>query len=161
GRSPAQRSSGLRGVMARLERRVRRASRIRPARVATPLGTASSRRVVIKVRVVQLGTAEQKLRALRHFDYLERDGVDKDGSPGDDYAGTGRLERGAIVEAENAKEKHQFRLVISREEGSDLHHETYVQRYMARLKQDLGRKLVWVAVNHYHTDNPHAHVVIR
>lgn len=32
---------------------------------------------------------------------------------------------------------------------------------MQRVEEDLGRRLEWAAVNHYDTDNPHAHVVIR
>src|SRR5579864_2179926 len=32
---------------------------------------------------------------------------------------------------------------------------------MARVERDVGRKLEWVAVNHYNTGHPHAHVVVR
>jgi hypothetical protein len=32
---------------------------------------------------------------------------------------------------------------------------------MSRVERDMGQKLEWVALNHYNTDNPHAHIVIR
>lgn len=161
GRASARRSSGLRSIVARLGRRLARESRPRQrARIATPLATASSRRVVVKVRVVQLGTPEQKQRAKLHFGYLEREGVERDGTTGVAYDGEGRLERAAF-DQDIEEEKHQFRLVISPEDGTEIELESYVRRYMARVEEDVGRRLLWVAVNHYNTDHPHAHVVIR
>ena len=32
---------------------------------------------------------------------------------------------------------------------------------MAQVEADIGRKLVWGAVNHHDTDNPHVHIVVR
>jgi type IV secretory pathway VirD2 relaxase len=36
-----------------------------------------------------------------------------------------------------------------------------VQRLMARVERDLRLKLEWAAVNHYDTEHPHAHVIVR
>jgi type IV secretory pathway VirD2 relaxase len=32
---------------------------------------------------------------------------------------------------------------------------------MATMERDLGTKLEWIAVDHWDTDNPHTHVVLR
>src|SRR4051812_41527047 len=32
---------------------------------------------------------------------------------------------------------------------------------MSQVEKDTGRRLIWAAVNHYNTDNPHAHIVVR
>ena len=32
---------------------------------------------------------------------------------------------------------------------------------MTQMEQDLGTKLDWVAVDHYNTDNPHSHIILR
>jgi type IV secretory pathway VirD2 relaxase len=58
-------------------------------------------------------------------------------------------------------EKHQFRFILSPEDGEELDMPSYVRRFMAQVEKDLGRRLDWAAVNHHDTDNPHAHIVIR
>src|SRR3546814_17868545 len=35
------------------------------------------------------------------------------------------------------------------------------RRLMARVEEDLGTKLDWVAVDHYNTGHPHTHVIVR
>ena len=42
---------------------------------------------------------------------------------------------------------------------SDLH--TFTRELMADAERDLGTKLDWVAVDHWNTDNPHIHVLVR
>ena len=32
---------------------------------------------------------------------------------------------------------------------------------MVQIERDTGRRLIWGAVNHHDTDNPHVHVVLR
>jgi len=38
---------------------------------------------------------------------------------------------------------------------------TYARHLMGRMEADLGIRLDWVAVDHWNTDNPHTHVVLR
>lgn len=38
---------------------------------------------------------------------------------------------------------------------------TYTRHLMGRMEADLGTSLDWVAVNHWNTDNPHTHIVVR
>ena len=38
---------------------------------------------------------------------------------------------------------------------------TFTRELMADAERDLGTKLDWVAVDHWNTDNPHIHVLVR
>jgi hypothetical protein len=136
----------------------RRAGRHGKSRVEAP--GADARRVMVKVRVVQVGSDWGKQAAKLHLAYLEREGVEQDGGEGLLYGKQGSISR-AEFEGELPGEKHQFRLVISPEDAHELDLEAYVRTYMQRVEGDLGQTLRWSAVNHYNTDNPHAHVIIR
>ncbi len=98
--------------------------------------------------------------ARAHLAYIERDGVERDGSQGrlfDANGEVGRAEVGAAVEGE----KRQFRFIIAPEDGDELDLRDYTRRLVGRMEKDLGRGLRWAAVCHYNTDNPHVHLVVR
>ena len=118
-----------------------------------------ARRVVIKARVVRLTAYGAKAAAL-HLRYIERDGVEKDGSKGVLYGPDGPVKRETFEEP-RLREKHQFRFIVSPEDARDLDLTAYVRRLMTRVEQDLGRKVEWAAVNHHDTGHPHAHIVVR
>ena len=120
---------------------------------------ANARRVVIKAHVQRMGPNAAKAAAL-HVRYIERDGVEKDGSKGVLYDAQGTV-RARVFEQPRPGEKHQFRFIVSPEDGSELDLTTYVRRLMATLERDVGRKVEWAAVNHFDTSHPHAHVVVR
>jgi hypothetical protein len=98
-----------------------------------------ARRVVIKARVVRLTAYGAKAAAL-HLRYIERDGVEKDGSKGVLYGPDGAVERKTFEEP-RPREKHQFRLIVSPEDAGELDLTAYVRRLMTRVEQDLGRKV--------------------
>jgi type IV secretory pathway VirD2 relaxase len=52
-------------------------------------------------------------------------------------------------------------LIVSPENAGELDLTDYVRRLMGSMEKDLGRRLEWAAVNHFDTDHPHAHVVLR
>ncbi len=55
-----------------------------------------------------------------------------------------------------------FRLIISPEDGADLGDlRPFVRAVMDELGRKLGTRLEWVGVDHWDTDNPHAHVLVR
>ena len=120
---------------------------------------ALSRRCVVKARYVQMRAGGDKA-ARRHLAYIERDGVEQDGSKGRLFDRTGDVDRAAFG-AEIAGEQRQFRFIVSPEDGNDLDLRDYTNRLMQRMEKDLGRELRWAAVCHYNTDNPHVHVVVR
>jgi type IV secretory pathway VirD2 relaxase len=118
-----------------------------------------SRRVVVKAHVARLRAGGAKAAAL-HLRYIERDGVEKDGSRGVLYGADGPL-HAETFEQPRLAEKHQFRIIVAPEDGSELDLTAYVRRLMGQVERDLGRKVEWAAVNHYDTAHPHAHLVVR
>ncbi len=119
----------------------------------------SARRVVIKAHVQRLSRHGAQ-GAARHLRYIERDGVEKDGSPGVLYGPDGPVAREVFEEA-RLGERHQFRFIISPEDGRDLDLTAYAPSLMSRVERDLGRRIEWAAVNHFDTEHPHVHVVVR
>jgi type IV secretory pathway VirD2 relaxase len=124
-------------------------------RPAPPL----SRRCVIKARYVPMRAGGIKA-ARQHLAYIERDGVEQDGSKGRLFDGHGDVGRDVFA-APIAGEQRQFRFIISPEDGNELDLRDYTSRLIQRMEKDLGRGLRWAAVCHYNTDNPHVHVVVR
>ena len=119
----------------------------------------SARRVVVKAHVHKLG-GHGAQAAARHLRYIERDGVEKDGSPGVLYGPEGPAAR-ETFEQPRLGERHQFRFIVSPEDARDLDLTDYVKELMKRVECDLGRSLEWAAVNHHDTEHPHAHVLVR
>ena len=78
-------------VLANVRAGSRLARSLRPAkmRVAVRAPTALSRRVVLKARVVQMKASGLKGAAL-HLRYIQREGVERDGSKGNLYVPTRR-----------------------------------------------------------------------
>jgi type IV secretory pathway VirD2 relaxase len=118
-----------------------------------------ARRVVIQAHVHRLRGGGAKAAA-DHLAYIERDGAEKDGSPAVLYGPDGRVPRERFEEP-RLNEQHQFRFVVSPEDGHELDLHDYVRRLMHRVERELGRSLEWAAANHYDTEHPHAHVVVR
>ena len=55
-----------------------------------------------------------------------------------------------------------FRLIVSAEDGAALGDlKPFVREVMADLEAKLGAPLEWAAVDHWDTDNPHTHILIR
>jgi type IV secretory pathway VirD2 relaxase len=156
--STSLRNAVLVGLGVRWWRQGRRAS-ARRARTAVPQPGKLSRRVVVKARFVKMTKYGAKAAVL-HLRYIERDGVERDGGKGVLYGPEGPA-RAEAFEEPRPGEKHQFRLIISPEDAAELDLTDYVRRYMAQVEQDVGRRLEWAAVNHYNTEHPHVHVIIR
>jgi len=108
---------------------------------------------------MRMGPTAAKAAAL-HVRYIERDGVEKDGSKGQLYDAQGTV-RARVFEQPRPGEKHQFRFIVSPEDGSELDLTFYVRRLMATVERDIGHKVEWAAVNHFDTSHPHAHIIVR
>jgi type IV secretory pathway VirD2 relaxase len=149
-------------LLATLRRDARAGARGKRPVFASPGAKAHdprARRVVVKAHVQRLRAGGAKAAAA-HLRYIERDGVEKDGGKGLLYGPDGPVRR-ETFEQPRVGEGHQFRLIVSPEDGDKLELTGYVRRLMAQVERDVGRKLEWAAVNHHDTDNAHAHIVIR
>ncbi|MEQ6437969.1 relaxase/mobilization nuclease and DUF3363 domain-containing protein [Comamonas sp. w2-DMI] len=123
--------------------------------------TAFSRRATVKVRLVYLQQASGK-STVQHLRYIEREGVDRQGGQGRAYGAITDEADTAAFEERGRGDRHQFRFIVSPEDAEPLEDlRTYTRHLMARMEADLGTRLDWVAVDHWNTDNPHTHVVLR
>lgn len=131
------------------------------ARFAGAKLTPMSRRVTIKTLLVNQRQASPQSLA-KHLRYIERDGVGRDGEPGRAYGPqTDEADLNAFKER-CADDRHHFRFIVSPEEGAELEDlRTYTRHLMGRMEADLGTRLEWVAVDHWNTDNPHTHLIVR
>jgi type IV secretory pathway VirD2 relaxase len=119
------------------------------------------RRVIIKTRIVKLRGQGTKAAAL-HLRYIQRDGVTRDGTPGELYSRDADRTDGHDFLKRAGEDRHQFRFIVSAEDAgeyADL--KPFVRKLMARMEADLGTALDWVAVDHHNTGHPHSHIVLR
>ncbi len=131
------------------------------ARFAGAALMSNARRVTIKTRLVNLAKAGPRSTAA-HLRYIEREGVDRQGGPGRAYGPMTDSPDTAAFEECGREDRHQFRFIVSPEDADQLDDlRTYTRHLMARMEADLGTRLDWVAVDHWNTDNPHTHVVLR
>jgi type IV secretory pathway VirD2 relaxase len=127
---------------------------------ANRLITGRSRGAVIKTRVVRHTPRSAPLTA--HLNYLRRDGVTRDcekarmfGPESDDADVKGFAER-------CEDDRHHFRFIVSPDDALEMTDlKTFTRDLMVQMEKDLGTKLDWVAVDHWNTEHPHVHVIVR
>jgi type IV secretory pathway VirD2 relaxase len=125
------------------------------------LGGYRARRAIVKASLVRLaGKGGQAARA--HMRYIQRDGVTREGLPGELYGPETDRADGDEFLKRTAGDRHQFRFIVSAEDGTEYPDlKPYVRRLMTQVEQDLGTRLDWVAVDHFNTERPHTHIVLR
>lgn len=129
-------------------------------RTAPSVPHPHARRVTVKARVVYL-RAVSTADVHAHLGYIAREGV---GRSDEDlpYQATSDHADLQSFEARSAGDRHQFRFVVSPEDASELEDlRGFVRHLMEKVESDLGTRLDWVAVDHWDTDKPHTHVVVR
>jgi type IV secretory pathway VirD2 relaxase len=129
------------------------------------------RRVAVKARVLKLNPQRGAARGRQfvsakavdaHLRYLERDGVTKDGAKGQVYSADRDVEDGHAFLDRGREDRHQFRFIVSAENGAELSDPRETTRsLMTQMEADLGTKLDWIAVDHHNTGHPHTHILLR
>ncbi len=123
--------------------------------------TPMSRRVTIKTLLVNHQRASPQSLA-KHLRYVERDGAGRDGEPGRAYGPQADEANLDAFKERCADDRHHFRFIVSPEDGAELDDlRTYTRHLVNRMEADLGTRLDWVAVDHWNTDNPHTHLIVR
>jgi len=124
---------------------------------------STSRRVVMKARVVRHhGTRFRSAPLPKHITYLKREGVTRDGADARMFDATSDTADERAFAERCKDDRHHFRFIISPEDAAELESlRGFTRELMADVERDLGTKLDWVAVDHWNTDNPHVHVLIR
>ncbi len=102
--------------------------------------------------------AEARAQAQAHTRYLER-GAERSvfyDALSDHLDGGARASRWA------REDRRHFRIILSAENGSRLRDlRSYTRELMRRAELALGTRLEWIAVDHWDTDNPHTHIILR
>lgn len=124
----------------------------------------SRRRVMVKtLPVTHRSRSGQRMAPLSaHVAYLKREGVTRDGSPTRmfDAAGDNADDRGFTERCKD--DRHHFRIIVSPEDAAELTDlREYTRDLVRQMETDLGTRLDWVAVDHWNTDNPHVHMLVR
>lgn len=133
---------------------------VRASVQANRLLTGRSRGAVIKTRVVRHTARSAPLAA--HLGYLRREGVTRDGEKARLF-GPETDDADPKAFAERCQDdRHHFRFIVSPEDAvemSDL--KTFTRELMGQMEKDLGTRLDWVGVDHWNTEHPHVHVIVR
>ncbi len=124
---------------------------------------SSGRRVLVKVLPVRHRIAGRRMAQLyAHIAYLQREGVTRDGAPTQIFdAESDRADDRGF--AERCKDdRHHFRIIVSPEDAAELTDlREYTRDLVRQMESDLGTRLEWVGVDHWNTDNPHVHMLVR
>ena len=123
----------------------------------------TGRRAVIKARIVRhRGVHYRSAPLAKHIAYLKRDGVTHDGRDAAmfDRDGDAADERAFASACED--DRHHFRFIVSPEDAGSMEDvRAFTRDLMDQTERDLGTRLDWIAVDHWNTDNPHIHVLVR
>ncbi|GEC15828.1 relaxase/mobilization nuclease domain-containing protein [Nitrobacter winogradskyi] len=127
---------------------------------ANRLITSRTRGAVVKARVVRHTARSAPLG--RHLDYLRRDGVTRDGEKARLF-GPETENADARVFADRCKDdRHHFRFIISPDDAPEMTDlKQFTRDLVSQMEMDLGTRLDWVAVDHWNTEHPHVHLIVR
>jgi hypothetical protein len=125
--------------------------------------SATQRRVVIKARIVRhKGVRFTAAPIARHIAYLQRDGVSRDGRDAGLFDADSGNANGEAFSEKCADDRHHFRFIVSPEDCGELSDvRAFTRDLVATMEKDLCTSLEWVAVDHWNTDNPHVHLLVR
>ena len=121
---------------------------------------AWSRRAFVKTRLVRLWP--RAMHAARaHLRYIQRDGVSPEGEHGRLYSAREDVADGKTFLKRCDGDRHQFRIIVTANDGAEYDDlRPLVRQFMARMEEDLGTRLDWVAADHHDTFHPHTHIIL-
>ena len=122
-----------------------------------------TRRVVVKARVARhQGRAFRSAPVSAHVAYLKREGVTRDGEKARMFGAEADRADDAGFADRTKDNRHHFRFIVSPEDAAEMTDLRAFTRDLARqMEADLGTRLDWIAVDHWNTDNPHVHLLVR
>jgi type IV secretory pathway VirD2 relaxase len=122
--------------------------------------TSHSRGVVIKARVARHRPRAAPLAT--HISYLQREGVTRDGTPGRMFDAAGDEVDARDFAGRCQSDRHHFRFIVSPDDAQELSDlRAFTRDLMSGMARDLGTKLDWAAIDHWNTEHPHIHVLVR
>ncbi|MDI2110948.1 VirD2 family relaxase/mobilization nuclease [Bradyrhizobium sp. Mp64] len=127
---------------------------------ANRLLTGRSRLVTIKTRVVRHRARSAPLTA--HLGYLRREGVTRDGEKAHLF-GPDTEDADPKAFAERCQnDRHHFRFIVSPEDAPEMTDlKGFARELVGQMEKDLGTRLDWLGVDHWNTQHPHVHIIVR
>ena len=123
----------------------------------------TARQVIVKARIVRHSGSRYRAAPVgRHIRYLEREGVSRDGESARMFDARSEQADVSAFAERCEDDRHHFRFIVSPKDAgamSDLR--AFTRELMGQAEQDLGTRLDWVAIDHWNTDNPHLHILVR
>ena len=120
-----------------------------------------ARRVIVKARIVRQGfRAAGAVRA--HLSYLRREGVTKDGASARMFDSVSDDADLRPFAERASDDRHHFRFIVSPEDATEMEDlRAFTRDLVKQMEHDLGTRLDWVGIDHWNTDNPHVHLIVR
>ena len=121
------------------------------------------RRVVVMARIVRHhGRRFRSAPLSKHVAYLKREGVTRDSQDARMFDARADDADSKVFAERCEGDRHHFRFTVAPEDAAEMADlREFTRELMAAAERDLDTKLDWIAVDHWNTDNPHIHVLIR
>jgi len=134
-------------------------------RLYTRNSSAASQRVVVKSRFVRHLSVKNGLKSLQdHRGYCARKGVEEpDRNAPEIYNGSETPDSRTLDEwlRNAAEDRRHFRFIVSPENSRNLDLTAFTRDLVRQMESDLETRLDYIAVNHFNTDTPHSHIIMR
>ncbi|HWJ75895.1 MAG TPA: DUF3363 domain-containing protein [Kaistia sp.] len=127
---------------------------------ANRLITSRSRGAVIKARVVRHSARTASLGT--HLTYLRREGVTRDGEKARLFGAETETSDAGAFAGRCEEDRHHFRFIVSPDDALEMADlRAFTRDLVGQMQKDLGTRLDWVAVDHWNTEHPHIHLIVR
>ena len=122
--------------------------------------TSRTRGAVVKARVVRHTGHAAPLGT--HLGYLRRDGVTRDGEKARLFGPETEDADGRAFAERCQDDRHHFRFIVSPDDALEMADlKSFTRDLVGQMAKDLGTRLDWVAVDHWNTEHPHVHLIVR
>ncbi len=98
-----------------------------------------------------------------HGTYLAREGAQRGGGKGRGFSAEQEgIDLSATLRSwQRAGDERLWKFIVSPEHAERLDLKAHSRALVSHMERDLGTRLEWVAIDHYNTDNPHVHLLVR
>src|SRR5947199_1580940 len=98
-----------------------------------------------------------------HGTYLAREGAQRGGGKGRGFSAEQEgIDLPATLRSwQRAGDERLWTFIVSPEHAERLDLKAPTRALVSHMERDLGTRLEWVAIDHYNTDNPHVHLLVR
>ncbi|PYO13271.1 MAG: hypothetical protein DMD75_05955 [Candidatus Rokuibacteriota bacterium] len=98
-----------------------------------------------------------------HGTYLAREGAQREGGKGRGFSAEREgIDLTATLRGwQRAGDARLWKFIVSPEHADRLDLKAHARALVSHMERDLGTHLEWVAIDHYNTDNPHVHLLVR